>query len=333
MTWSWDEMIEAFRALGGTADNIVQRQGALGRGIFPADGGKPIRLLVPKNLLIPVDDIEFVDHRLKIRDSTIVGEPERNFCEKYENIFSWGGEGRADSVAFITALDGLPAEVRSELSAAFSKFESGAGDSNYRAQRWFLHSRMIHREGKFYVMPIMELVNHDPSARTYDLKEGVAIEGTFSGEVFVRYSLQDPFGMFRTFGFASPEPMAFSMPMTEGDHPRLVINTDYNFNFKRGSFYVPEFKLDGDALTLSCMMIGNSRFPRFSRGAFNAVMREAGQPNSNEMFDLILHRNRSRHHRLLAALEPYDGELIRTLRKAVRLQLEAMSHCIGAREL
>ena len=37
MIYSWDDMIAEFRALGGTADNIVQAKGPLGRGIFPID--------------------------------------------------------------------------------------------------------------------------------------------------------------------------------------------------------------------------------------------------------------------------------------------------------
>ena len=50
----WDEMIAEFRALGGVADNIEQRRGSLGRGLFPIDPGKPIRIAVPKLSLIHI---------------------------------------------------------------------------------------------------------------------------------------------------------------------------------------------------------------------------------------------------------------------------------------
>ena len=84
---------------------------------------------------------------------------------------------------------------------------------------------------------------------------------------------------------------------------------------------------------LSYLMIGNPKFPRLSRGIFRTLMKQAGAPNLDEVFDFILHFNRTRFLGLLAALEPLGGEMAVTLRKMARLQLERMSHCIGTRDL
>ena len=114
MAWTWEEMIDAFRALGGAADNIAPGTGARGRGIFPVDRAEPVRLHLPENLLIAETDVEFVDGRLKIRDAAKCGQPEREFFEEYQNSFSWGGGGRSDCTAFSKA--GQPVAGSSSLS-------------------------------------------------------------------------------------------------------------------------------------------------------------------------------------------------------------------------
>ena len=204
MAYSWEEMLEEFRKLGGTADNFVQRQGSRGRGIFPIDNTTPVRLRVPRNLLVPAEDIEFVDDQLRIRNSAAVGAAEREFVEKYENTFSWGGGGRSECAAFLEGMKNLhvgmsaPPFVKSFLDAAKTSVDESVG-------RRFLHSRCITFEDKSVLMPVMELVNHDPLANGYDVEDDISIEGGFSDEVLVRYSIRDPFGMFLSYGFASPE--------------------------------------------------------------------------------------------------------------------------------
>src|SRR5205085_2054568 len=175
-------MLEEFRKLGGTAENFVQRQGSRGRGIFPIDNTKPVRLRVPRNLLIPVEDIEFVDDKLRIRNSAAVGAAERKFVEEYENEFSWGGGGRSDCAAFLEGIKNLylnaPSNpfVKPVLDWAAKSIAESAG------QR-FLNSRCIKFEDKSVLMPVMELVNHDPLSNGYDVENDISIDGVFSEEV------------------------------------------------------------------------------------------------------------------------------------------------------
>ena len=55
--------------------------------------------------------------------------------------------------------------------------------------------------------------------------------------------------------------------------------------------------------------------------------------DADEVFDRILHFNRMKFLKLLAALEEQEGDLVLMLRRMARFQLEAMSNCIGSREL
>jgi hypothetical protein len=334
MVWTWNFMLDAFRSHGGVADNLVQKSGPLGRGLFPVDPGKPIHLLVPENLLVPVSDVEFVNGRLTVKDTARLGKGERIFFDNVQEAFSWGGEGRTYATAFIEALDALPIDVRTLLANEFGMEPLlQRGGTEERAQQWFLNSRKIDRNGTEVLMPVMDLINHGPLGASYNLAEGVSVSGQFSDEILVRYSDNDAFGMFGSFGFASPERLCFSLPMTDpGDRRRLLIRRRINFNTKLGSFPVPDFKLEDGMLVLSSLMIGNAKFPRVSRGIFSRITRETGRQNADETFDVILHHNRSRFFKLLETLEPHEGGLIPMLRKMVRYQLEAMSFCIGTRE-
>jgi hypothetical protein len=332
--WDWDNMLKVFRALGGTAQNLVFREGALGRGLFPVDPSRPVLLRLPRNLLFRVDEVEFAGERMMLKPTANVGQAERMFFEGYENAFSWGGGGRTESVAFIAALDLLPADVRDRLSAEFG-FESLLnGDPIERAGRRFLGSRYIRLANEEFVMPLIELTNHDPGGLPFQTgAAGLHIEGKVSGEVLTCYGAHDAFSIFHTFGFANREPGSFSLGMKlEWEGMNIMIERNPARPEKRGKDWIPQLTSNGNTHTLSFLMIGHPKYPRLSRGAFSTLMRQVGMKNRDEAFDRILRFNWMRYLRLLEVLEPYEGEMIVTLRKVVRYQLEAMCHCIGSRE-
>src|SRR5205085_2034430 len=103
----------------------------------------------------------------------------------------------------------------------------------------------------------------------------------------------------------------------------------------RGAVMVPTMTSDDSAIVLSYLMIGNIGAPRLCRGIFRTLMKEAGIPeaDADEALDRILHFNRMKFLRLLGALEAYEGPMAVTLRQVARYTLEAMSHCIGSRQL
>jgi len=84
---TWEELLAEFRELGGIADNVALRQGALGRGIFPIDPEKPVRLRTPPNLLVASADTEVQQGRLVVRQSATLGGRERIFFERYQQGF------------------------------------------------------------------------------------------------------------------------------------------------------------------------------------------------------------------------------------------------------
>lgn len=339
MAYGWEDMVQEFRRLGGKADNIVQRVGTRGRGIFPIDSTRPIQLHVPENLLIPLEDIEFVDDKLKIRKTSAVGSAERDFVERYENTFSWGGSGRSDCAAFLEGMKSLELEGLSRSSVNSVVSWAHAQHANDSVGQRFLASRIVMRSDKPVLMPVMELVNHDPLAPPYDLTKGVGIGGLFPEEVLVCYTVQDPFGTFMKHGFVSPELMAFSLPMNHESTAkqeagrRILIKCDVNFSTKLGSIAVPEFKTEDGNVALSCMILGAARAPKLPRSIFFAILREAGWQNWVEEFDRICHLNRLIFLDMLESMEAREGEFALTVRKVLRLQLRAMSFNFGIRPL
>jgi hypothetical protein len=331
--WSWDEMLKFFRMLGGVCENITLRQGASGRGLFPANAANPILLRVPLDLLFDHNNLEFVGDRLQLKPAANVPDAHRIFFDRYEDAISWGGGGREQSMEFITALDSLPDNVRDVLIADFEFEDLLVGDRITRAQRSFLKSRSIRSGDRSYVMPLIELANHDPAGIPFELGEALRIEGNTHDEILVSYGAHDALSAFRAFGVVSREPGSFSVPLNIPTKPLPIhIDRETNIAVKRGADWLPEMRIAEGQCELSYLMIGHRKLPRLSRGIFRRLMLETGLDSADEAFDSILNHNWTQCLKLLEALEPHEGEMIAALRKAVRYQLESMSCCIGSRE-
>jgi len=328
--WAWDDMLAEFRALGGVAENIRLGQGKFGRGLFPIDPAQPVKILASPNLLYPVDDLEFENGALRVKKDAQIGNVERTFFNAYQQAFSWGSGGGADALALMEAMDTLPEPLRETLGSQFGLRVMFGGSAAERAQKYFLRSRRIQSQGRPVVMPVVELVNHNPYADGFDFDNGIAVKGTFPGEVFVRYNLADSIGVLMNWGFASEEPLALSLPMniTIGSR-RLIIKRNIKESQKLENRKAPVVVREGDKVTLSYLILGNIRLPRQPKSVFHLLANDIGIPHTEDIFDRILHFNRMRVLGLLAHLNREESPIAATLREVCRYQLQAMSHCVG----
>ncbi|MGQ0741182.1 MAG: hypothetical protein ACT4OG_02625 [Alphaproteobacteria bacterium] len=333
--WSWDEMTGEFRALGGAADNVCMGAGTHGRGLFPIDTTKPVNLFVPENLLLRVADIAYVNGTVRLKPEAKVGARERQFFERYQESYGWGGGGREECAAFIDAMDALPSEIRAMLAKDFGMAVFFRGERDNRIEHRFLKSRMLGSKGRYVLMPVIELVNHGRKGVSFQYKEGIVVSGTFEEEILVHYfDATDPFTDFTTWGFAHDEPLAFSLFMNiPSGNRRLVIQRQIQEKAKLGDARGPVVKTNGNQITLSHLLIGSSRFPRVPKGVFYRIMQDLGESNAEELFDRIVHFNRMKFLQLLAALERHEGQMINTLKQTAIYQLQSMSHAIGARQV
>jgi hypothetical protein len=333
----WLELLEGFRSLGGIAENIGPGRGERGRGLFAQDPSRPVRLHIPENLLLPVKDVVFRNNRFCVSDSCRTGGAEKAWLEHYENEYSWGAGGRAEMEDFLENLWGLPEQVRGTLNNLFSMAICLQDPCPELVQTRFLDSRVIEYSGSPVVMPLVEMVNHGPCAG-YDCTNGVGISGKFDDEVLVNYGTHDSFAIFASWGFASEERIALSIPRLFGTTSgKITIKREMNacdqLEFRGTTVELPKLVIGENGAELSFLMLGSKGFPRLPKGIFHRVFRNAGRPFTDEPFELIQHFNRLHFLELIKELEGLSGPLVTTIRNTCRFQLVALSHCYGNREI
>jgi hypothetical protein len=330
---AWDDVLDEFRALGGTADNIRLGQGEFGRGLFPVDPARPIAIHVPENLLISVKDMVFADGKLQVGSNAKVNDRERAWLDRYQEDYAWGGGGADEARQSVEMAAALPADLRDVLITKYHLAPWFQDATEELVRNRFLGARSITYKDRTVLFPVLELANHG-AGNGFDVSDGIALRGTFPGEVYVEYAKLDSFDFFRSWGFATPRPVAFSMPLT-GSIQSASLQIKDDFPGAAGSLrdWIPSIDKTADAVALQFLMIGNQNFPRLCKGIFYRLMRDAGYSGFEEAFDLVQHANRAYFLDLISAVDRIDLPMARTLRAMALHQLRAMSFCFGIREV
>jgi hypothetical protein len=326
---AWIEMLAEFRALGGTAENICVRKGPIGRGLFPSDPAKPVTIQIPSTLLVDIADVEFVEGKFRVSSRASVGNRARAFLESYEDQFSWGSVGRSEIERIFEQAQMLPAEMRRTLKVDYHCGAWFEDVTDALIQRQFIMSRSIRYKDGTVVMPIVELANHGLGA-SYATRDGVGLQGQFSGEVLVRYADFDAHGTFSTWGFAFDQPQAFSIALGGKVGKNGVrINRDLGGVVPGAPFWIPEFAAGDGGAQLRFLMLGNKHYPKHGKSIFYKIMRQLGFSDYEEAFETIQHANRLFYLNLWALIETADGPMAPMLRRMVQNQLRALSYCYG----
>jgi hypothetical protein len=329
----WDELLDEFRALGGTAENIRLGQGTFGRGVFPIDPAKPVTVHVPENLLIDCSNVVFENGAFRLRADANVGGRERSWLEQYQAALSWGDEGAAEVRRIFESAQALSADLRKEL---LDRFQCGLwfrDMTDEAVQEQFLASRGIDYHDREILMPVVELINHGAGPEI-GLVNGVTVRGVFPGEVLIRYSDMDSFGFFWSWGFVIERPLAFSLEMS-GKVESTTLRIDRSFpSVKPGEkSWMPPLHHDERGVSLDHLLIGSVQYPRLPRSIFQKTMHDGGFSALEEPFDVIRYVNSLHFLDLLKALDGVDVPMARALRAMAHHQLHAMSFCYGHRDI
>jgi hypothetical protein len=325
-----------FMALGGIAENVRYGRGPNGRGLFAIDPGRPIRLRVPRSLLFPTDALRLEDGRLTLSPEAPVGEQERQFFATYQNALSWAHGGREEVVAFLQLVGALPEQARACLVEDFGLGYLLEPHDEAAILERFIRARHFDFHGRAVLMPMLELCNHSRHGVDFDVgSDHVGATGRFAdGEVLLRYSVADSWQRFIQYGFVCEERAAYSLPMEiRLQTGRLAVGHDPTAGRPRNGYLMPRMGVEGGRVTLSHVMLGDRDMPHAPRSVFIAVLREAGIGQPAILFDRIAHINRSAFLKLMATVEDRDGAAATAMRRLARLQLEALSHAVGAREI
>ena len=329
----WHAFLDEFRAFGGKAENVMQRKGAFGLGLFPIDPSKPIDLLVPDELLVAIDNVELRDGDVVIKDETGFPEGYPDWFRRYQANYSWGAEGRENTLAFEEGLKALPEAVQTLLKRhglynADNRFPGN--DPDQELLQRFIQTRCINRKGKRVIMPMIDLLNHAPSAKPYDMSgNGIAVGGMHDGEVLVKYSVSDPIRRLIGYGFNAPEPMGFSLAIQIPHREKPVV---VRGGSGRAALQPCEVQFKDDRVILVQPLLAAASSPKMPRTLFIKACRAIEGVDPNELFDQIHQRNTQILVQLLRNLQGVDGDVAEKLRTGCLDQLAALSHHFGQRD-
>lgn len=335
-TYTWSQMLDDFRQLGGSAENIEQRAGQYGNGIFPIDPAKPIAIAVPAALLVDADILVLDGENLVVDPASGVPADVRNFIDRYQKHFSWGADGRKQVEAFENALKTLPGPLLERLqqihllNMSFRHKEPWLGVLRQR----FLQSRRINYHERKVSMPIIELINHSPRSQGYLINDGIQFKGLFPGEVTVNYSPNsDSLLRFLTYGFANLEPAAYSLPMhlKMSDGITVHVGSEREVICIVDKLPLPKVVQDGKQYRLSHLLLGRERAPRLPRSVFRKTLSDLPAAMADEIFDRLRNANLLELCNLLELADGDDNSITKEFRNAVLYQLKAMTHCYGIR--
>lgn len=336
-TYTWSQMLDEFRALGGKAENVEQRRGRYGNGLFPVDPEQPIHIAVPDHLLIDSDQLVLEGEALVVSPTVEVTPEVRGFIARYQKFFSWGAEGRRNVEAFESALKTLPepllARLRQIRLLDLAKRHQGPWLEMLR--RRFLNSRQINYHGRKVSMPIIELINHAATSPGYGVGKGIIYRGRFKDEITVNYSpTSDALLRFLNYGFASPELQAYSLPVQLNlkDGRVLQIGVDGGGVTESKTMPTPTLEIEGQRWKLSHLRVGMERSPRLPRTLMRKALETLEGVPLDEEFERIRQVNQLELCRLLELAEGVDTPIVREFRQALIYQLKALSHCYGVRE-
>jgi hypothetical protein len=335
----WEELLAEFRSLGGVFENLRVGHGESGRGVFVVEPAKPALLHVPRNLLIPIADVDIRDGHLTLRPESAAGSRERTFFETYQRHFGWDAGIRDELERQQTEWNQLPAEIKRLICTMGA---IGEPEKRFRKPTvevclsQYIETRDLYFEGKPHIAPILEIVNHSANGRDYGSTDGLSVAGTFEGEVLARYNVRDAWAVALHYGFAHRSPYAYSLAIAVeiGGRKRLSIDRQTGGVRLVGGVRFPQREDDGNAVKLSNLMLGNTSGMDLPRAVFRKLMKDdMTNAQADEVFDGIAFYNRGRFLDTLSALAKYDGEIVKMLRSAAIHQLHALSACVGAREL
>ena len=217
MNEKWDFLLSEFRRLGGIADNICQKEGEYGRGIFSVNPSLPSRIFTPSKLFIKKDDIHLEDNKLRIKKDRKYDKEIRNFFNFYQDNFSWESGGKETTELFEKGLSSF----NSNLKGLIKKYALVDIDERHKG-KWdsviknlFLNARAIRFGNEYVIAPVWDLVNHKVRSLPFTATpEGISTPNypALKSELRHSYNNIGTIKRFFAYGFYSEETIVFSVP-------------------------------------------------------------------------------------------------------------------------
>jgi len=168
----WDFLLSEFRKLGGIADNVCQKEGKYGRGIFSVNPKLRKRIFTPSKLMVKKEDIYLEDNKLRIKENRKYSNELRNFFNFYQDNFSWGSGGKEKTELFEKGLSLFNSNLKKLIKqyALVDLEKRHKGEWNNVIKNQFLNARKVKFKNDIFIAPIWELVNHEVKSLPFIVK-------------------------------------------------------------------------------------------------------------------------------------------------------------------
>ena len=285
---NWDFLLLKFRRLGGIANNVCQKEGEYGRGIFSVNPSIRTRIFTPSKLMIKKDDIYLEDDKLRIKKDKEYNQEIRDFFNFYQDNFSWGSGGKETTELFEKGLSLFNSSLKKLLKrhALVDIEERHKGKWDNVIKKKFLDARVIKFRNSIVVVPILELVNHRVRSLPFiTSKEGISTPNypALSGEIRHSYGSMSPVSRFFYQGFFSKETIVFSLPFSI-----YIENLDFYISCKGLVLQNDSIKIEssGNKIILEGLPIADVNHPKLPYDYFDEILRRIVHINIPQ--DLLL---------------------------------------------
>lgn len=324
---AWERLATQMRAAGGIIDNVRLGRGPRGRGLFVERRGASSRIMLPRDLLTPVEAIEMREGKPVVKDGADVTSAAQALFGAFYGTLGFSQRWQRDARRAISGQNQLPGPLQDMIlkgnSKGLTRFPAFTEGS---VLEWFFNTRSIEADTGRHMMPLLDLVNHDATAQPFGGKEGgVQVEGVFEDEILVRYHTGDAWSVYLRWGFAAPADRAYSLGLevTEPAGWQINVRAETHPTDHAGDTTIA---VQGRRLTVDRMLLIGPDGPDAARVMFRAQVVDFGLANPDELFSLICKINKDWFDRVLTLCKGGAANPgLKTVRMAAKLQLKMLS--------
>ena len=329
MNDSWDFLLSEFRRLGGIADNICQKKGKYGRGIFSVNPNLKARIFVPAKLFIKKEDIYLKDEKLRIKNDKEYDQEIKNFFNFYQDNFSWGFGGRETTEFFEKGLSLFNPNLK-ELIKKYALVDIDLRHS----EEWenvlktqFLNARKVKFENNNVIAPVWELVNHKVRSLSFITNnEGISTPNHLppNGEIRHSYNDMSSLGRFFLYGFFSQETMVFSIPFSLKIADQDIYIACKGMSLKNDSMVIKRFD---KKFILEGLPIADINHPRLPYDYFDEILRRININHilSEDLLCRILQFNILIRKKIIDQSDLINNEVSKILGKVLQYEISLIS--------
>lgn len=333
MTAGFQDLLGRFTALGGIAENICQREGEYGRGIFPVDSSRRAKIMTPKNLLIDRDDVCISRDEIYVKDSSQFSSKDKNFIELNYN-YAWRDGGNVCAAEFLKYVSMMPESVKNQLLGCgfIGKDLLNSCPDESGVLKRFIDERVVSFEGNSVLASIWDLVNHSsfspPLRITSYGVETPPIEPSLE-EILHKYSGKNsPIGMWKKYGFACDCVFAYSIPFNINIGSKaLAIRCAGQLGL--GPKEKTIYSIDGDILSIKSLPVGclSISLPKEN---FKSILFSVGLSAdvANRLFPKIREVNLKARRDLIDSLQESGTGAKAQLYKALMYEIELIENSL-----